>query len=162
MITSVDDIYQVFFDKLEENKNFFAYYGVSEQEALNLAKERSSSYLREAMVYLRRKTELEFELGVDDYGNFIEPITEDEADLLADIMVMKYLDKKLTKLEPIVNAFAKAEMSLLHSPANERTSFAALVKEKEEDIREAISDYASKERLSSKKRMVDHTIEEGE
>lgn len=161
MTQDVADVISLFFDKLEEDPDFFSYYGVSEADAMALAKERAHSYLKEAIIYFKRNVELNFALGletVEMVEYFQAPITEDEADILADIMVWKYIERGIAKLKPKTNMFSAAELKLLHSPAAERASFLQMVASLRLNLEIALSKYAGKDRLTGKSKVVDLTL----
>lgn len=63
MTNSLDDVYTAFFDKVEQDTDFFAYFEVSQERAMEIATERSRSYLKEACSFLRRRVALDFTLG---------------------------------------------------------------------------------------------------
>lgn len=162
MISGADEVIVSFLDKLEADEDFFAYYGVDEEEALSLAKERAESYLKEAIVTMRRHVDLDFTLSLQADGNFQEPITDDEADVLTEIMVLKYYERLQVKLKPKLNAFAASELKLLHSPANERTSYMEMLSSCREHVREVMSWYESRNRVTGARKLVDHTMPEME
>ena len=161
MISDFDDVYEMFFDKLEADDEFFNYYGIDENEALKLAKERALSLLKSAVMDLNRRVEMEFDLSLNlEDGVFTEEITDEEADILTEIMVLKYFERNLAKLKPKINTFSSSELTILHSPANERTSFINMLDAYREHVLNMVSHYSGKERFSSKKKIVDHTIPE--
>lgn len=158
MLSNVDAVIGAFLDKVEMDEDFFAYYGVDEEEALTLAKERSMGYLRQAIVMLKRRVELPFALALKDEKSFEEPITDDEVDLLSEIMLLKYFERGLAKLKPQINMFSASELRLLHSPANERTSYVEMISSCRENVREMISWYESKDRITGANKLVDHNV----
>lgn len=170
MIQSTDAVYELFFDKLESDDEFFQYYGVDEEEALQLAKERAKSYLNSAIAELSRRVELQVDMtfGIDEETGeevFAEEITEGEADVLTELMVLTYYERGLAKLRPKINTFSASELKLLHSPANERTSYVEMLRQFREHCRIVVSRYGSRDRLTGTRLPVDHTlpeIEEGD
>lgn len=160
MTLDTEEVIDSFLDKLEADEDFFAYYGVDEDEALRLAKERASSYLKQAMATMRREVDLDFTLSLDENGKFTEAITDDEVDVLTEIMLLKYYERMQAKLKPKLNAFAASELKLLHSPANERTSFMEMLETTREHVREVLGWYEARNRLTGERKLVDHTIPE--
>lgn len=161
MILSVAEIYTQFFDKMERDGEFFQYYSVSVENALALAKERSLAYLREAILYLKRKTEITFRLGIemrDGEWFFVEAITEDEADILTEIMLMRCYRRQFAELQPKINVFSATDMKMLYSPSNERKTYVAMIAYIENNIWEWISNYAAKERLTGKHKTISYNI----
>lgn len=162
MTRNVDDVYTIFFDKVEEDVNFFSYYGIDDAEAMALAKERASSYLRESIAYIKRQAELDFDLSlmVDESGMvaFAEEITDVEADILSEVMLMRYFERGLAKLKPKINVLSSSDLKVLHSPANERTSYNEMLCSIRENIVDMISHYVAVDRLTGKRKMVEQTI----
>ena len=165
MISEVSEVYQLFFDKLEADDEFFSYYGVDEDTALQLAQERASSYLKGAIAELVRRVTLSFNLAItteEETGNliFVEEITDEEADILTELMLLKYFERGLAKLRPKINTFSASELRLLHSPANERTSYIEMLRDFREHCRVIVSRYSGRDRLTGEKLIVDHAIPE--
>lgn len=165
MISEVSEVYQLFFDKLEADDEFFSYYGVDEDTALQLAQERASSYLKGAIAELVRRVTLSFNLAItteEETGNliFVEEITDEEADILTELMLLKYFERGLAKLRPKINTFSASELRLLHSPANERTSYIEMLRDFREHCRIIVSRYSGRDRLTGEKLIVDHAIPE--
>ena len=162
MTRNVDDVYTIFFDKVEEDVDFFSYYGIDDAEAMALAKERASSYLRESIAYIKRQAELDFDLSlmVDKSGMvaFAEEITDVEADILSEVMLMRYFERGLAKLKPKINVLSSSDLKVLHSPANERTSYTEMIRSIRENIVDMISHYVAVDRLTGKRKMVEQTI----
>lgn len=162
-ITDPNAVYEAFFDKLEQDDEFFAYYGIDEDHAMQLAKERAQTYLRSAIAELGRRTAIDFDLSLvqdEETGEtvFAEPITDAEVDVLSELMLLKYYERGLAKLRPKINAFSASELRLLHSPANERISYVTMLKDFREHIRVVVSRYAGRSRNDFKRRLVDTTI----
>ena len=148
----------MFFDKVEEDSDFFSYYGVSDTEALALAKERAQVYLREAICYLRAHAELDFNLDlVLDNNNvywFVEELTFEESELLSSIMFLRYLERGLAKLKPKINVLSSTDLKTLHSPANERTSYVNMINQEREHVYALMSHYVAKDRKSGKRKVM--------
>ena len=48
-MTSYEQLYVPFFNRIEEDANFFSYYKITADEALEIAKKRAKNYLNEAV-----------------------------------------------------------------------------------------------------------------
>lgn len=164
MTNSLADVYEAFFDRIEEDENFFNYFDVDEIQAEELARERARTYLREACSYLRRHVTLDFSLnitkgetGEDVFGT---ELTDDEVYLLGDIMLLIYFERGLAKLRPKLNTFAASELKLLHSPANERQTYVAMIEAQRNRVDYLIADYYAKDRLTGAAKMISTAIPE--
>ena len=164
MTNSLEDVYTAFFDRIEEDENFFNYFDVDQIRAMELARERAKTYLREACSYLRRHVTLDFSLNIvkNETGAevFGAELTDDEIFLLSDIMLLIYFERGLAKLRPKLNTFAASELKLLHSPANERQTYVSLIEAQRNRVDYLIADYYSKDRLTGAAKMISTTIPE--
>ena len=164
MTDRLNDVYEAFFDKIELDSEYFQYFEVDEIEAMKIAQERARSYLREACSYLRRHVSLDFTLSIakDERGeeHFAVPITDDEIELLASIMLIPYYERGLAKLRPKLNTFSASELKLLHSPANERQTYLALIDNQRANVNFLIADYYAKDRLTGAEKMISTSIPE--
>lgn len=164
MTNSLNDVYEVFFDKVEQDKEFFVYFQLDEIQAMEIARERARSYLRDACSYLRRLVTLDFSLSIveDEAGveSFANKLTDDEVYLLAEIMMGFHYKRSLAKLLPKLNTFSAAELKLLHSPANERQTYTAMVAQVWANIDRLIADYYAKDRLTGSEKMISVTLPE--
>ena len=153
MTNSLEDVYTAFFDRIEEDENFFNYFEIDEVQAMELARERARTYLREACSYLRRHVTLDFSLNIvadeKDEEVFSTKLTDDEIFLLVDIMLLIYFERGLAKLRPKLNTFAASELKLLHSPANERQTYVALIEAQRNRVDYLIADYYAKDAKQS-------------
>lgn len=148
-MTSFDDVFEAFFDVIEEDTEFFTYFENSESEALSIAKQRSSNYLREAISYLKSQCVPQVQMGVDmDNEELTFDATDDEIILIAKIMYLMYLKRDMVKLKTRINMFSSSDLKALHSPANERNSFMSMVNQYEERCLDEISNYAMRDRLT--------------
>ena len=50
--TTFEEVNEIFFRKVEEDRGFFNYFNLSEAEAMDLATDRATSFLREAAARL--------------------------------------------------------------------------------------------------------------
>lgn len=164
MTNKLEDVYEAFFDRIVHDEEFFRYFDVDEIEAMEIAQERARSFLREACSYLRRHVSLDFTLALstNEAGEevFASDLTDDEVDLLAEIMLLPYYERGLAKLQPKLNTFSASELRLLHSPANERQTYLALIDNVRMRVDYLIADYYAKDRLTGAEKMITTTIPE--
>lgn len=120
--------------------------------------ERSYGYLREAIVYLKHHLELDFDLRLNKTESgewaFAELVTDEEVDILSEIMLLRYLERGFAKLKPIINTLSSTDLKLLHSPANERNSFVSMIDKVREHVRTAVSHYAAIDRKTGKRKLM--------
>jgi hypothetical protein len=148
---------QRFYDRIESDATFFIYYGdLEDNEIQALADERVNTYLREAVVILRRKSDTDLTFAMDeDSDEFVEDLTEEEIQLIGgDLAFEVYVGRDIAKMKTRINTFTSSDLKALHSPANERKSFMDMYKALQEDNHAKILDYIAKDRATGKYKTV--------
>lgn len=157
MSTLFEPIIYKFFKKIEKDSDFFCYYNVSFDEAMNIAKEQANNYLLEAIEKLT--DECSPDVDFFDYDvtqqKFNFDITKKEQGLLSDIMREVYFDRDLCLLKAFKVAMTPSDLNQF-SPASERKTFMDMLNEiKSENIRK-ISQYSSVNRITGQKKSIDY------
>ena len=65
-MTTYEQLYTPFFNRIEKDATFFSYYNLTEEEALEIAQSRTKNYLNEAITILQRNCTLDIEIILDD------------------------------------------------------------------------------------------------
>ncbi len=156
VITDTSVVKDLFYQLLESDPDFFSLYGKTEEESLEIANTRAQAYLRDAMVNFRLKYHLSFKLRLADDNTFVEPITEDEAKILANLMFEAYLRTNYAKLQAKDRVYNGGKLTV-HSPANERTSFLEMLKKVQSDNVLLCDSYSAKDRESREYKTLDYT-----
>lgn len=126
-MVSFDVLYEMFFDLIEKDKDFFQYNNISVEDATIIARQRAKRYLKEALSYLSLKCTPD-KCGVNfmDFDDEAEVLNNDfkynELDIIANLMYEKYLFREFSKLKAQANRFTTKDFNVF-SPANERASF---------------------------------------
>ena len=158
MYTSYEEIYQLFFDRVINDKRFFLTGIVSPQEAEEIAKARSKSLLLEAIVYIQtsgtKDCEVNFIGDRDDVQEeFLFELSLVEKQLIADVMLQKYLEKDITlRLNALGTVFEDSDLKVF-SPYNEIKYFNLALAELRELNDSAIDRYKSRDRESFKQKI---------
>lgn len=155
-ITSFDKFYSRFFDKIENDTDFFEYYNHTSKDAMEIAKIRANNYLMEAIDIFKLKCTP----AVDFYDVDTEKkcfnfeVVSNEIEILSRIMYSIYLERDISKLKPIINSLAAVDIKSIFSPANERKTFENLLDwyKKQTDV--LISNYAAKDRITGNRKMI--------
>ena len=108
MGTPVEAVYTAFYDKLDRDASFFD-AGNSIEESEEIAKERSHTYLKEAVSYWKRKQSADISLRFDK-EKFEADLTDDEIDLIAMIMVYMHYQKTVVALKSKMHIFSSADI----------------------------------------------------
>lgn len=127
MATPFTDVIERFYHRIEEDRDFFDYYGLSEMEALALARTRSIAYLNNAIdrMMLDGKPDIDFS-DVDVMLNqFNVDLTPREVFILSSLMYEYYLEKDLSKIKIMDNSFTPTELRVFDT-SNLRASYLAL------------------------------------
>lgn len=158
MSTSFDPIFTVFFDKIENDSEFFNYYNLTNEEALELATSRAESYLKESIVKLTLKCTPD--INFNDVNWETKVLNEDlnltEIDLLGNLMFEMYLHKDISRLKGLETNFTPKDLQVFSS-SNSRKSFMDMYNEIKRDNLKLIADYASVDRLTGKKKTINYS-----
>lgn len=154
--TSYDLFYSRFFDKVENDPDFFQYYNHSAQEAMAIATQRADNYLKEAVDILILKCSPSVDFYDRDEINkrFNFDAVSNEIEIVSRIMYCIYLERDISKLKPIINSLASVDVKTLFSPANERKTFESLLNWYKGKTDILISNYAARDRLTGKRKMI--------
>lgn len=160
-MTAFSEIYDKFYELVETDSNFFQYFDLSENEVRNLVHDRAKSYLMESLSVIFRNIEPEENFSFDDYDydseleEFNSDLTYDEIDMLAHLMLEQHFKREFGKLK----AFSAQDLPTslqVFSPANERASIRALVKDIHEENMTMLDNYMAKDRSTRKRKTIDY------
>jgi hypothetical protein len=159
MTTPFTRIYEAFFNKIQKDADFFCYYNVAPDEAMLIAKERSKELLKEAIARLTMSCVPDVNFNdIDEECERINfNLTRIEVDLLASLMREKYFEKDFVLLKAFQINFSPKDLQLF-SPANERKTFTDMYKDLVDENQIYISNYASRDRLTGKYKMINYSI----
>lgn len=158
-MTAFSEIYDKFYELVETDSNFFQYFDLTENEVQDLVHDRAKSYLMESLSVITRNIEPEEDFSFDDYDSELEEfnsdLTFDEIDMLAHLMLEQHFKREFGKLK----AFSAQDLPTslqVFSPANERTSIRALVKDIHEENMTMLDNYMAKDRSTRKRKTIDY------
>lgn len=156
-MTSYEQLYIPFFNRIEKDADFFDYYNLTKEEALEIAKSRTKNYLSEAVAILKRHCSLDFELKLDDDAEMISAdLTNDETNLIADLMYEVYLSRDISTLKSMVNALTSNDIKMLYSPANERKTFMDMYGTLKYNNEVAMSQYNAISRETGERKLINY------
>ena len=158
MATSFDIPYRAFFRKIEKDPNFFNYFNLTVDEALELAKDRANGYLIESIAKLTSfcTPTADFYNYDDSTQEFLFDLNPREIALLGSLMFEFYLEKDIGRLKVYVNHLTSQDVGIIFSPANERKEFINMYSKIQNDNIKQIKAYAARDRETGKLRKVDH------
>lgn len=158
-MTAFSDVYDKFYELVETDSNFFQYFDLTENEVRDFVHDRAKSYLMESLSVITRNIEPEEDFSFDDYDSELEEfnsdLTFDEIDMLAHLMLEQHFKREFGKLK----AFSAQDLPTslqVFSPANERTSIRALVKDIHEENMTMLDNYMAKDRSTRKRKTIDY------
>lgn len=160
MSTAYEIFYSAFFDKIQNNIEFFNYYNLTDVESLALAKQRANGYLKESIAKLTLKCTPD--VNFSDYDDILKAVnvdaTTNEIDIIANLMFEMFLAKDIAKLSAFSPHFTASELKTVLSPANERTSFVSMYKMVQTNNIDTIDDYKCRDRLTGKLKSLDFPL----
>ena len=152
--TSFDLFYTRFFNKVEKDADFFDYYNHTEEESMEIAKQRAENYLIEAVDELKTKCETTVNFYDMDMENkcFNFKAYSNEIEIISRIMFKIYLERDIALMKPIVNSLSATDIKALFSPAADRKTFDEMLKRYESKTDTMISQYTARDRETGKRR----------
>ena len=158
MSTSFEKIINKFFRKIEKDKDFFAYYNVTLTDAMELAKEQANGYLLEAIEKLTDECvpDVDFFNYDEELQEFGFKLTNKEIGLLTDLMREVYFERDFVTLKAFKIAMTPSDLNQF-SPASERKTFTDMVNGIKSENIGKISQYASIDRETGKKKLINYS-----
>lgn len=162
MATAWTDINSVFFDLIEEDPGFFNYYNATDEESYILAEQRANSMLRDAA----NRVAMECDSGTtftDYYKDeetgemyFTADLNASEIYLLANLQYEAYLRRDVAKLRAFQHQYTPSDLQVF-SPANDRKTFMEMYKQIQEENKDRLDRYKSRDRLTGEVRGIDYS-----
>lgn len=158
MSTSFEKVINKFFRKIEKDREFFSYYNVSLEEAMQLAKEQANGYLLEAVEKLTDECvpDIDFFDYDEELQVFNFKLTDKEIGLLTDLMREVYFERDFVTLKAFKIAMTPSDLNQF-SPASERKTFTDMVNGIKSENVGKISQYASVDRMTGKKKLINYS-----
>ena len=158
MSTSFEKVINKFFRKIEKDREFFSYYNVSLEEAMQLAKEQANGYLLEAVEKLTDECipDIDFFDYDEEIQAFNFKLTDKEIGLLTDLMREVYFERDFVTLKAFKIAMTPSDLNQF-SPASERKTFTDMVNVIKSENIGKISQYASVDRITGKKKLINYS-----
>lgn len=140
---SYKKVIDLFTNKISEDKEFFCYYGLTDDEALEIINRRIKELLQLALNELQikkaKKQDVNF-LDVDfDNEEFGFELIDTEIDLISDLMEVKLFDKQMLKVKA-VQKYLGDDIKIF-SPNEERKTILELIDYKHSLFNRKLSDY---------------------
>ena len=158
MSTSFEKIINKFFRKIEKDREFFSYYNVTLEDAMQLAKEQANGYLLEAVEKLTDECvpDIDFFDYDEELQVFNFKLTDKEIGLLTDLMREVYFERDFVTLKAFKIAMTPSDLNQF-SPASERKTFTDMVNGIKSENVGKISQYASVDRITGKKKLINYS-----
>ena len=158
MSTSFEKVINKFFRKIEKDREFFSYYNVTLEDAMQLAKEQANGYLLEAVEKLTDECipDIDFFDYDEELQVFNFKLTDKEIGLLTDLMREVYFERDFVTLKAFKIAMTPSDLNQF-SPASERKTFTDMVNGIKSENVGKISQYASVDRITGKKKLINYS-----
>lgn len=158
MSTSFEKIIDRFFRKIEKDQDFFAYYNVTLDDAMGLAKKQASGYLIEAIEKLTDECipDVDFFDYDEELQEFNFKLTKKEIGLLTDLMREVYFERDFVTLKAFKIAMTPSDLNQF-SPASERKTYNDMVEGIKIENIGKISQYESIDRNTGKKKLINYS-----
>ncbi len=147
MATSFEILFKKFYKRLVNDKQFFNYRGLDEEQVKLLVQDHSLDLLNQSIdeIFRYGKPDCDFYDKDDDLLQFNFELVHQEISLFVDLMYQKYFEEDKNKLKVFGLTFTSSELNVL-SPANERKTFLEMLDKLEKKNINTIKDYLSRDR----------------
>ena len=155
-MTNSSELYNAFYRKIEKDYQFFSYYNLTDEEAVELAQSRAKGLLHDAVAEFKLNS-LDIDIQLDEENEVITPdLTNVEIDILASIMFKIYLSRDVATLKSMINIMSSSDLKMLYAPANERKTFMDMYAKVQSDLEEKIQKYIARDRLTGKRKTLEY------
>lgn len=123
-MTLYSTIFEQFFHRIEEDRDFFNYFELSDEEMMKVANARASAYMEEAVsrITIQCFPTIDFSVRNADNTAFVADLTTSEQYLIASLMFEQYIERDIAYLKRLSVNYTSTELRVF-SPDNWRQSF---------------------------------------
>lgn len=160
MNTSFEEIYEIFFDKIAKDEDFFSYEELLDSEAMEIAYQRAEALLKSAIARLMNYCVPEVDFYDFDINTkqFNFQCTEIEKDLISELMKEELLNQDEMRLKVVHGYFNTKDLKTF-SPAKERETFVGMLKTIHDRNNTKIENYIAKDRKTGKYKTLNFNYE---
>ena len=147
MPTPFSTLINRFFRRIEEDKNYFDYYNLTNEQAMSVAYERAKGFLYEAteLIMLKATPTVDLTDYDETYEQFNFDLNNSEILLVSSFMYQQYLERTIAKLKEY-NVNYTADNLKVFDPSNARSTFQSLYERVCEDNNILLDLYNNKDR----------------
>lgn len=161
MNTRIEEVYEIFFDKISKDEDFFGYDGLPDNEVIEIAHQRADALFKSAIARLMNKCVPDVDFydydEVEKQFNF--RCTEIEKDLIAELMKENLLEQDEMRLKVVHGYFNTKDLKTF-SPGKERETFVKMLEIIRNRNDAKIENYVSKDRETGKYKTLNFNYEE--
>jgi len=156
MSTPYSTVIESFLKWVEEDIDFFHYFNLSDEEAMELAISRSKDFLKEAIGRLTLECEPQVDFSNCNDTGFCFELTDKEVYLMSSLMYERYLDRDFSKIKLYNVNFSSADLNVF-DPSNARKTFISIYEKVETRNEKLIDDYKSRDRKTGRLIGIDYS-----
>lgn len=155
-MTSYEIVYERFFNRIVEDKDFFMYANISVEEVLNIAKKRANTYLISSISYLLLKCspDVDFRDRDDQLETFKFDLTDEEIKIFVELMFREFMALEQVNLKVNETWFSDRDMKVMGSSHLERTTFRTFLDGITNECNKLIKGYIARDRVTGKRKMI--------
>lgn len=123
-MTSYQTVIDMFYRRIEKDKEFFLYFNLSPDQSMALARERAMGYLDEALaeIILMCQPTVDFTDRDDAAAEFNFDLTATEKLLISALMYRQYLQRDISYLKTLSRDYTATDLRVF-SPSEARATF---------------------------------------
>ena len=148
-MTSYEVIYEMFFRRVEKDKKFFSYVGLTDAQAMQLARERANGYFEEALAVLTMKGRPSVDFTDRDRAaaQFNFDLTAQEKYIVSSLMYQQYLERDIAYLKTLSVNYTSTDLRVF-DPSNARSTFMTMFNAIKGECEEMLDIYRNTDRTS--------------
>lgn len=156
-MTSFNILIDRFFHRIETDRDFFNYFNLTDNEAMELANQRAEALLYEATALLSLRTTHDINFADINYKDkcFNFDLTDKEIILVSSFMYQQYLERDIAKLKVLSVNYTSSNLKVF-DPSNARSTFRELYEKVCADNDLLLDEYNNKDRETNQFIRIDY------
>ena len=149
-MTPYSTIYEKFFHRIEEDREFFNYFQLPDAQVMEVAQERASAYMEEAVskiILNCSPVPVDLTQRTETPAGFAADLTPSEIYLISSLMFEQYIERDIAYLKKLTVNYTSKELTVF-SPDNWRNSFRELYESVKEENEGLLNLYKNKDRMT--------------
>lgn len=157
MATPYSSLHELFFRRIENDRDFFDYIDKSFAECMEIANKRASGYLNEAVSRVIILCHPSISLDSHTETGFTADLTTSEKYLISSLMYEQYLERDIAYIKTLDVNYTPSALKVF-DPSNARSTYLALYKMVHDENERLIDTYKNTDRNTGEMKSLDFSL----